>query len=104
MRATAEREGGDAALGAELVDGFSFTNFPVASSLLAHFLKGKGAEIDYLAGSPISKKALASSGFQAVNEQVEGEIARQLKAGNNKAQLQGHFKMTPRSHRHSMQS
>jgi hypothetical protein len=77
----------DTALGAELVDGFSFTNFPVASSLLAHFLKGKGTEIDYPVGSQISKKALASSGFRAVNEKVQGEILLQLRAGHARVQL-----------------
>ena len=32
---------------------------PASADLLAHFLKGKGTEVDYRPGSPISKQPLA---------------------------------------------
>jgi hypothetical protein len=70
----------DEALGTEVADGFGVESFPTAASLLTHFLKGTGAEVDFGIGSLISKKAAASSGFQAVNTDVQSEIALQLKA------------------------
>jgi hypothetical protein len=51
----------DESLGTELVNGFSAAGFPAAAELLAHFLKGNGTEVDYRAGSPISRKALAAA-------------------------------------------
>jgi hypothetical protein len=35
----------------------------VAASLLAHFLTGTGTGVNYRAGSPIAKKALASEAY-----------------------------------------
>ncbi len=77
----------DKALGAELVDGFSVAGYPAAADLLAHFLQGNGTEIDYRAGSPVSAKARASSGFQAVNAEVQAEIATQLRARDTAVRL-----------------
>jgi hypothetical protein len=67
------------ALGTEIADGFLLENFPAAASLLRHFLNGTGTEVDFGIGSAISKQAVASSGFQTVNSQVQSEIALQLK-------------------------
>jgi hypothetical protein len=56
---------------------------------LRHFLKGKGTQVDYRTGSPISQKALASSAFKAVNNEVQKAILRQLKAGKTRVRLSG---------------
>jgi hypothetical protein len=77
----------DEAVGTEVVDGFSVAGFPVAADLLSHFLKGKGTEIDYRPGSPISKEASASSAFRTLNEEVLREIVLQLKAGDTRVRL-----------------
>jgi hypothetical protein len=77
----------DRALGGEIADGFAFEGFPAAADLLSHFLTGKGTEVDYGLGSSISRQALASSGFQSVNEKVQAEIALQLKADQARVQL-----------------
>jgi hypothetical protein len=52
-----------------------------------HFLKGKGTAVDYRAGSLISKKALASSAFRAVNNKIQEAILSQLKVGRTRVQL-----------------
>jgi hypothetical protein len=77
----------DMSTGHKVADGFTFAGFPAAAALLEHFLEGKGTEIDYRAGSPISKQALASSAFRAVNQQVQDEIRQQLKAGQARVRL-----------------
>ena len=71
----------DKAVGDEVATGFAIANFPVAASLLRHFLSGDGTRVDYPAGSPISKQALASSAFQAVNNEVQEAILLRLKGG-----------------------
>jgi hypothetical protein len=77
----------DRALGSEVVDGFGLENYPTAASLLTHFLKGTGTEVDFGIGSVIAKKAVASSEFQAVNTDVQSEIAFQLKAKVTRVRL-----------------
>jgi hypothetical protein len=77
----------DETLGGTVADGFSLENFPAAADLLAHFLAANGTEVDYPLGSAISKEAQASTGFQTVNDIVQGEIARQLRAGDTQVQL-----------------
>jgi hypothetical protein len=77
----------DQTLGGTVADGFALEGFPAAADLLAHFLAGKGTEVDYRLGSAISKEAQASPGFQAVNDIVQGEIALQLRAGDTRVQL-----------------
>jgi hypothetical protein len=77
----------DEAVGNEVADGFSAARFPAAASLLRHFLAGAGTEIDYRAGSPISREARASSEFQAVNAEVQAAVALQLKAGDTRVEL-----------------
>jgi hypothetical protein len=77
----------DKSLGSGIVDGFSLENFPAAADLLTHFLNGNGTEIDYGLGSTISREAVASSAFRTVNEQVQGEIAVQLRAKGTRVQL-----------------
>jgi hypothetical protein len=79
----------DEVLGIKVADGFAQAGFPASAHLLAHFLKGKGTEVDYRAGSPISKKALSSGAFQAVNNEVQKAILGQLKAGKTRVQLSG---------------
>jgi hypothetical protein len=49
----------DKALGARVAHGFALAGLPASADLLAHFLKGKGTEVDYRPGSPISKQPLA---------------------------------------------
>jgi hypothetical protein len=75
------------ALGTKVAEGFASAGFPASADLLAHFLTGKGTQVDYRAGSPISSKALSSRAFQAVNHQVQKAILRQLKAGKTRVQL-----------------
>ena len=77
----------DKALGTEIADGFLLENFPAAASLLTHFLNGTGTEVGFGIGSVISKKAVASSGFQAVNTEVQSEIALELKAKVTRVRL-----------------
>jgi hypothetical protein len=77
----------DEALGIKVADGFALAGFPASADLLMHFLKGEGTEVDYRAGSPISKKALSSRAFKAVNNEVQEAILSQLKAGKTRVQL-----------------
>ena len=77
----------DKALGARVAHGFALAGLPVSADLLAHFLKGKGTEVDYRPGSPISKQALASSAFRTVDSDVQEAILRQLKAGKAHVRL-----------------
>ena len=77
----------DEALGAKVAHGFALARFPVSAHLLAHFLKGKGTEVDYRAGSLISRKALASSAFRTVNNDVQEAVLSQLKAGRTRLRL-----------------
>jgi hypothetical protein len=56
----------DQALGVKVAKGFALASFHASADLLTHFLKGKGTEVDYRAGSPISRTALASSAFKTV--------------------------------------
>jgi hypothetical protein len=77
----------DHALGLRVARGFALAGFSVGADLLRHFLQGKGAKVAYRAGTPISQKALGSSAFQAVNNQVQAEILSQLKAGRTHVRL-----------------
>jgi hypothetical protein len=77
----------DEALGVKVTQGFTLAGFPASAHLLAHFLNGKGTEVEYRAGSLISKKALASSSFRAVNNEVQQAILSQLKAGRTRVRL-----------------
>jgi hypothetical protein len=77
----------DEALGVKVADGFALADFPASADLLTHFLRGKGTEVDYRAGSLISKEALASSAFRAVNNEVQEAILSQLKADRTRVQL-----------------
>ena len=77
----------DETLGGTVADGFALEGFPAAADLLAHFLAGKGTEVDYRLGSAISQEAEASTGFRTVNDIVQGEIALQLGAGDTRVQL-----------------
>ena len=60
----------DKDLGARAARAFALAGFPVAAGLLAHFLTGTGTGVNYRAGSPIAKKALASGAFRALNAEV----------------------------------
>jgi hypothetical protein len=77
----------DKALGARVARGFSLAGFPASADLLQHFLRGKGTEVDYRSGSVVSKKALASSAFRAVNNEVQDAVLGQLKAGRIRVRL-----------------
>jgi hypothetical protein len=77
----------DKALGARLARAFARAGFPVSADLLAHFLTGQGTGVNYRAGSPIAKKALASEAFRALNAEVSKAILRQLKAGRTRVRL-----------------
>lgn len=73
--------------GREVAAGFAATGFPVAADLLNHFLAGNGTEVVYRSGSTISKQALASSAFRAVDDQVQEAVLSQLKAGRTQVRL-----------------
>lgn len=77
----------DAALGGEIVSGFTSEHFPVAAQLLGHFLAGSGKAVNYPAGSQIAKLAAASAPFAAVRKEVTTVIMRQLAAGKNTVRL-----------------
>lgn len=77
----------DKALGLKVAAGFALANFPAAADLLRHFLKGKGTEVDYRLGSPISKQALASSAFRAMNDEIQEAVLSQLKGGRTRVRL-----------------
>jgi hypothetical protein len=77
----------DKALGGKIVAGFVSASLPVSADLLTHFLQGTGTGVDYPAGSVISKQALASAAFRAVDSQVQTAILSQLKAGRTQVQL-----------------
>ena len=77
----------DQAVGVRVADGFALAGFPASAGLLRHFLRGKGTEVGYRAGSLISKQALASRAFQAVNNEVQEAILSQLKAGRTRVRL-----------------
>jgi hypothetical protein len=77
----------DRALGNKVADGFALAGFSVSAHLLRHFLNGTGTEVGYQAGSPISSKALASSAFRTLNNDVQEAVRSQLKAGKTRVQL-----------------
>ena len=77
----------DKDLGARVARAFGLAGFPVAAGLLAHFLTGTGAGVNYPAGSPIAKKALASEAFRTLNADVQRAILGQLKAGRTRVRL-----------------
>jgi hypothetical protein len=77
----------DKDLGARVARAFALAGFPVSADLLAHFLTGTGAGVNYRAGSPIAKKALASEAFRALNAEVQKAILGQLKAGRTRVRL-----------------
>ena len=77
----------DKDLGARVTRAFALAGFPVAAGLLAHFLTGTGTGVNYRAGSPIAKKALASGAFRALNADVQQAILGQLKAGRTRVRL-----------------
>ena len=79
----------DKALGRKVSLGFALAGFPESADLLTNFLNGKGTEVDYPAGSAISKEALSSSAFRAVNNEVQEAILSQLKAGKTRVRLRG---------------
>jgi hypothetical protein len=72
----------DKTIGTRIADGFQLTGFPASANLLRHFLGGTGTGVDYRTGSPVSKLALASSAFKAVNKDVQEMILSQLKSGS----------------------
>ena len=77
----------DQALGVRVADGFALAGFPASARLLRHFLNGNGTQVNYRTGSLISQKALASSAFRAVNNEVQDAILSQLKAGRTRLRL-----------------
>ncbi|MDQ2815748.1 MAG: hypothetical protein M3Z75_28855, partial [Actinomycetota bacterium] len=77
----------DHALGVKVAGGFALAGFPASADLLQHFLQGKGTEVSYRAGSPISKQALASAAFRAADNEVQAAILSQLKAGRTRVRL-----------------
>lgn len=77
----------DKALGVKVASGFALAGFAASAALLEHFLEGKGTEVDYRAGSMISKEAMASGAFRAVDDEVEKMVVSQLKAGRTHVRL-----------------
>lgn len=77
----------DKALGLKVAAGFALAGFPAAADLLTHFLKGKGTEVDYRPGSSISRQALVSGAFRAMNDEVQEAVLRQLRVGRTRVRL-----------------
>lgn len=77
----------DEAMGVRVAAGFALAGFSASAALLEHFLAGKGTEVDYRAGSVISRQALASGAFRAVAKKVQDVIVSQLKAGRTHVRL-----------------
>jgi hypothetical protein len=77
----------DKAQGARVARAFALAGFPASADLLAHFLAGTGTRVNYRAGSPIAKEALASEAFKALNADVQKAILGQLKAGRTRVRL-----------------
>ena len=73
----------DKALGARVARAFALAGFPVSADLLAHFLAGKGTGVNYRAGSPIAKKALASEAFRALNADSAESDPRPAEGGQD---------------------
>jgi hypothetical protein len=77
----------DKLLGNQIANGFAAAGFPASAQLLRHFLTGTGTAVNYPAGSPISRLAIANSAFQTVNEQVQAAVAGRLRAGDRQVRL-----------------
>jgi hypothetical protein len=77
----------DESVGATVSHGFTLTGFPVAGQLLRHFLAGTGTAVSYPAGSAISRQALASAPFRALNARIQAAVGRQLAAGSTAVRL-----------------
>lgn len=77
----------DQSLGGNIAAGFVVAGYPAAAELLRHFLAGAGTGVNYPAGSRISRLAMTSAAFLAVNAQVQTAIARQLRSGDPDVRL-----------------
>jgi hypothetical protein len=77
----------DRALGTQVATGFAGAGLPTAAALMNHFLQGTGRPVGYPTGSKISQQARASAAFRAVDDQVQAEIGRQLRAGRTRIRL-----------------
>jgi hypothetical protein len=77
----------DEATGTRVADGFALAGYPVAAGLLQHFLTGTGTAVGYGAGSEIAREARQSGAFQAVNDEVQAAVSRQLAAGRTLVRL-----------------
>jgi hypothetical protein len=71
----------DHALGVRVTRGFALTGLSASAYLLRHFLGGTGKEVQYRAGSLISKQARASTAFLTVANEVSAAIGSQLRSG-----------------------
>jgi hypothetical protein len=77
----------DAGTGRQVASGFALAGLSVSADLLRHFLAGPGTGIDYGPRSSISRQAMASSAFLAINTQVQSAILKQLRAGQARVAL-----------------
>jgi hypothetical protein len=77
----------DQRLGRSIASGFSVASLPVSADLLRHFLAGDGTAVSYPAGSQISRLAMDSTAFAAVDKEVKSAVTSQLKAGNTQVRL-----------------
>jgi hypothetical protein len=77
----------DHALGVKVARGFALTGLPASADLLRHFLAGTGTEVQYRAGSVISKQARASTAFRTVADEVSVAIRSQFRAGRTHVRL-----------------
>ena len=77
----------DEAIGQALVADYENANLPVSALLLGHFLSGTGSEIDFAAGSQISKEAAQSGPFKSVNKSVQADVLNQLESGVSQIQV-----------------
>jgi hypothetical protein len=59
----------------------------VSALLLGHFLSGTASEIDFDAGSQISKEAAQSGPFMSLNKSVQEDVLGQLGSGVSQIQV-----------------
>jgi hypothetical protein len=77
----------DKALGATVMTDWAVAGLNASAKLMANFLSGTGAEVDFPAGSTISNAAKGSSAFKRLDKAVQAEVVRQLNAGNSHPSL-----------------
>jgi hypothetical protein len=79
----------DKSLGQTANLGIASAGLPVATVLLAHFLRGTGTAMRFGARSPIAREARASRVFRSLNGKIQAAVLSQLRAGASHIRLPG---------------